>query len=77
MALLRKRSHGGSIDSGFGFSFTHAFGGERIGRRVYKPRRECALTGNPLGDCRWAVALFRRRSHGRCIGGDHGHALDG
>jgi len=75
MALLRKRSHGGSIDSGF--SFTHAFGGEHIGRRVHKPRCECALTGNPHGDGRWAVALFRKRSHGRCIDGDLGHALDG
>jgi hypothetical protein len=79
VALLRKRSRGGSIDSGFGFDFgvIHALVGEHIDRRVYKPGCEWALTGNPHGDGRWAVALFGKRSHGRCIDGDLGHALDG
>jgi hypothetical protein len=77
VALVRERSHGGWIDSGLGFGFIHALGGEHIVRRVYKPRCEWALTGNPHGDGRWAVALFRKRSHGRCVGGDLGHTLDG
>ena len=77
MALFRKRSRDGWIDSGFGLGFIHALVGEHIGRRVYKPRCEWSLTGNPRGDGRWAVALFRKRSHGRCIDGDLGHALDG
>ena len=79
VALFRKRSRDGWIDSGFGFGFgfTHAFDGEHIGWSVYKPRCEWALTGNPHGDGRWAVALFRKRSHGRRIGGALGRALDG
>jgi len=74
VALFWKRSRVGWTDSGLGFGFTHAFVGQHIGRWVCRPRCEWALTGNPHGDGRWAVALLWKRSRDGWI--DSGFGFD-